>query len=107
MNSGFVTVYVTTGNRVEALAIARTVVTEKLAACANILGEVTSVYEWQGEVHEEGEVALVLKSRTELFDDLAARIRDLHSYDCPCIVAWPMEAGSQDYLSWVADQTRK
>jgi periplasmic divalent cation tolerance protein len=107
VNSAFVTVYVTTGNRVEALAIARTVVTEKLAACANILGEVTSVYEWQGEVHEDAEVALVLKSRTELFDDLCARIRDLHGYDCPCIVAWPIEAGSQDYLSWIVDQTRK
>ena len=107
MSTGFSTVYVTTGNREEALVIARTVVAEKLAACANILGEVTSIYEWQGEVHEDGEAALILKTRTELFGDLAARIRELHSYDCPCIVAWPIEAGSEDYLSWIGDQTRK
>ena len=107
MNEAFCTVYVTTGSREEARAIAHAVVSEQLAACANIPGEVTSVYEWQGEIHEDGEVALLLKTRKALFEDLASRIRDLHSYECPCIVAWPIEAGSDDYLSWVTEQTRK
>ncbi len=103
--SEFCTVYVTTGSDEEALKIARAVVAERLAACANILGPVTSVYEWQGEMREEGEVALLLKTRREHFDRLADRVRALHSYDCPCIVAWPIEAGTSDYLAWLRGQT--
>ncbi|RMF12252.1 MAG: divalent-cation tolerance protein CutA [Alphaproteobacteria bacterium] len=103
----FCTVYVTVGSEAQALEIARTVVNENLAACANLLGPVTSVYRWQGKTHEDAEVALLLKTRRVLFDALAERIRTLHSYDCPCIVAWPLEAGTADYLGWVRDQTRR
>lgn len=100
------TVYVTAASREEALKIVRTVVEERLAACANVIDGVTSIYHWQGEVEEEREVALMLKTRLSLFDALEARIRTLHSYACPCIVAWPIVAGSPDYLAWIAAETR-
>ncbi|RIK92773.1 MAG: divalent-cation tolerance protein CutA [Proteobacteria bacterium] len=100
------TVYVTAASREEALAIARQVVEERLAACANVIDGLTSIYHWQGEVEEEREVALLLKTRLSLFDALEARVRALHSYACPCIVAWPMVAGSPDYLAWIAAGTR-
>lgn len=103
--TGFCTVYVTAASEDEALKIARAAVADRLAACANVLGPVTSVYEWQGEPQEDREVALVLKTRSSLFDKLAARIKSLHSYETPCIVAWPIEAGTDDYLGWVGDRT--
>lgn len=103
--TGYCTVYVTAANKDEAMAIARVVVAERLAACANVLPTMTSVYEWQGDVHEDAEAAVLLKTRAALFDELAARIRDLHRYDCPCIVAWPIVSGADDYLGWVRDQT--
>jgi periplasmic divalent cation tolerance protein len=95
------TVYVTAASHGEAVSIARTVVAERLAACANILPAVTSVYHWQGQVQEDAEVALLLKTETRLFDRLATRIRELHSYDTPCIVAWPIVAGDAAYLAWL------
>lgn len=107
MSTDFCTVYVTCGNREEALALARAVVGERLAACANVLGAVTSVYEWEGKTHEDEEVALLLKTRRDLVQALTERIGALHSYDCPCVVAWPIETGADDYLEWVREQTEK
>ncbi len=99
------TVYVTTESEAEALMIARAVVGERLAACANILPSITAVYHWDGKVNEGGEAALLLKTRRALYDRLEARIRELHSYDNPCIVLWPIDAGSRDYLNWIDAET--
>lgn len=99
------TVYVTVGSRDEALRIARTVVGERLAACANLLSDITSVYRWEGKVEEAGEVALLLKTRAALYPQLEARLRTLHSYAVPCIVAWPIENGAEDFLGWIATET--
>ncbi len=81
--------------------IADVLVTERLAACVNILGAVRSVYRWQGEIERADEVAMIAKSRADLFDKLASRVRSLHSYDTPAIVAWPIVAGDKDYLDWI------
>lgn len=102
--TGYCTVYVTTASREEALGIARALVAEKLAACANILPGMTSVYPWQGQIQEDNEVALLLKTRADLFVVLAARIRALHSYDTPCIAAWPLVAGDAEYLAWIGGE---
>ena len=98
-------VYVTTGTRDEALVIARAVVTERLAACANVLGELRSLYWWDGQVQDEAETGLILKTRRELTEKLVARVRGLHSYECPCVVALPIEGGNPDYLAWIAAAT--
>jgi periplasmic divalent cation tolerance protein len=97
--------YVTTGSREEALAIGRAVVGERLAACANVLDGMTSIYWWQGALEQAGEAVLILKTRAELVERLTSRIRELHSYDCPCVVALPIAAGNPGYLDWIARET--
>lgn len=100
-------IYVTAGSRDEALAIAREIVNSRLAACANILAGTTSVYHWQGEVCEEEEVSLILKTRDDLVDRLVEKVRDLHSYDCPCVVSLPISSGNADFLDWIDSETIK
>ena len=100
------TIYVTTGSRDEGLAIGRELVAARLAACANVLGGVTSVYRWQGEVLEDTEAIVVLKTREDLVDALVERVKALHSDDCPCVVALPIVGGNADYLDWIIKETR-
>lgn len=99
-----VLVYVTTQSHDQALAISRRVVGEGLAACANILGGILSVYRWEGVVREEEEVALLLKTRRDLVDVLSERIRTLHTYDCPCVVAFDISGGNHAFLDWISAQ---
>lgn len=99
-----VLVYVTARSHDEALDIARTVVFEQLAACANILGAMTSVYRWQGAIHEDAEVALLLKTRRGLVEALSERIIQLHPYDCPCVVAIDISGGNPAFLEWITTQ---
>ena len=99
-------VYMTATDREEALRIGRVLVDERLAACVNVLDNMTSVYRWEGQVRQEGEAVLVGKTRAELVDALTERVRALHSYDCPCVVSWPIAAGNPAYLNWIRDETR-
>ena len=98
-------VYVTAADAVEAARIARAVVEERLAACANLLPSMRSIYRWQGEIAEDEEAVLILKTREALLEPLIARVTALHSYDCPCVVAWPLHAGNPPFLHWIAEQT--
>jgi periplasmic divalent cation tolerance protein len=93
--------YLTAANQAEAEKISRTLVEERLAACANVLGPIRSFYWWQGKVQDDSEVAFLLKTRTDLVDRVVARVKQLHSYTVPCVVTWPIEAGNPDYLAWV------
>jgi periplasmic divalent cation tolerance protein len=97
--------YVTAPSHDEALAIGRAVVAERLAAGANVIERVASVYWWQGRLEEAVEAVLILKTRAELVEPLTARINDLHSYECPCVVALPVSGGNRDYLDWIAAET--
>jgi periplasmic divalent cation tolerance protein len=97
--------YVTAPSRDEALAIGRTLVAERLAAGANVIDGVASVYWWRGTLEEAGEAVLILKTRAELIEPLTARINDLHPYECPCVVALPIVGGNRDYLDWIAAET--
>lgn len=99
-------VYVTAANEGEARKIGHALVEDRLAACANILPGVQSIYHWQGKITESAEAVLVLKSRSTLFPALEARIREMHSYSNPCIVSMPLAAGSQDFLDWVLHETK-
>jgi len=98
-------VYATAGDAAEALRIGRAVVEERLAACANIIDGMRSVYRWEGVVQEAGEAVLILKTTDDRLGALIARVKDLHSYDCPCIEALPVVAGNQGFLDWVANET--
>ena len=99
-------IYVTAPSREEAEKIAETVVTERLAACANILDGVLSVFHWKGQLCREHEAVLFLKTAEEREDELVARIRQLHSYECPCITVLPVESGDQAFLQWIKDETK-
>jgi periplasmic divalent cation tolerance protein len=90
--------------REDARRIARLLVEEKLAACVQIL-PIESFYRWEGKVQTEGELLLFIKTRTALFDTAMARIKAEHPYTVPEIVGWPLSAGHQSYLDWIADST--
>ena len=98
-------VYITAGSRGEAETIGRTLVEERLAACVNILGGMTAIYRWEGAVETAEEVAFIAKTRAALVAALAARVKALHSYDVPCVVALPAGPGNPDYLDWLRRET--
>jgi periplasmic divalent cation tolerance protein len=103
--TAIVTVYATFPSEEEARQIARALVEERLAACANVLGPCRSIYRWQGEVEEAEEVATLLKTRAELAEALIARLAELHSYDVPAAVVWPISKAWPAYASWVEAET--
>jgi periplasmic divalent cation tolerance protein len=87
----------------EAERIGRTVVEERLAACVNILGPVRSIYRWQGKIETVDETAAIFKTSQSEAGALVERIAGLHSYEMPCIVAWPIEKALPGYAEWVED----
>jgi periplasmic divalent cation tolerance protein len=99
-------IYVTTSTREEALGIARQLVESRLAACANVLPAVTSVYWWQDALQEDSEAVLIVKTRRDLVGEVTAKVKELHSYDCPCVVSIRLEGGNEDYFEWIAKETR-
>ncbi len=100
-----VLVYVTTPDLESARIIGRNVVEEGLAACANILGGMTAIFRWQGAIEEASEAILLLKTTQDCIDRLTTRLRDLHSYEIPCIVVLPISGGNPDFLAWIGTET--
>lgn len=100
-----VLIYVTAPNRHEAVRMGRTIVSESLAACANILDGMTSIFHWNGELQQESEVVLLLKTRAELSHQVVQRVQELHPYDVPAILVLPIEGGSTLFLSWLGEET--
>jgi periplasmic divalent cation tolerance protein len=97
--------YVTASSREEAQKIGRAIVEERLAACANIIDGMQSIYWWQGKLTEDKEAVLILKTRADLVDSVIERVRALHSYSVPCVVALPILAGNPAYLEWLKAET--
>jgi periplasmic divalent cation tolerance protein len=100
-------VYVTASDKDEALEIGRALVESRFAACANVHEKVTSIYRWDGQLHEDTEAVLIVKTRSELLDPLIAKVTAMHSYDCPCIVALPIHSGNPAFLEWIETETRE
>jgi len=98
-------VYMTAGSLDEAKSLGAMLVDERLAACANIIPGMISVYRWQGEVRNDEEVVLIAKTRADLAEPLVARVREVHSYDCPCVLVLPVETGNPAFLAWIAEET--
>ncbi len=103
--SAFLSIFITTASQEEASTIAHMLVEERLAACATILPHAQSVYRWHGKVEQAEECAIIAKTTAEKFDELQKRVKDIHSYECPCIVATPIVAGNDAYLKWVDENT--
>jgi len=98
-----VSVYAVFANAEEAERIGRTVVEERLAACVNILGAISSIYHWKGKIESADEVAAIFKTHHWRADALIARIAELHSYEVPAIVSWPIDKILGSYADWVED----
>ena len=97
---------VTAASVAEGERIATALVEERLAACANIVEGIGSIYWWKGKVEESSEALLFLKSREERLDALIARVRELHSYENPAIISFRILKGSEDYLRWIGEEVR-
>jgi periplasmic divalent cation tolerance protein len=100
----FGVVLVTVGSQSEAIALARSLVAQKLVACANLF-PIQSIYTWQGDLCEEQEWQLVLKTKLTLLDVLEKAIQAQHTYEVPEMIALPIVAGSGPYLQWLSQQT--
>ena len=100
-NPGVIVVLVTCPGQEVGEKIARTVVEDRLAACVNILPGLTSIYRWEGKVCRDAETLLIIKTRRSKFSALSSRVKALHPYSVPEVLALPVVAGSDSYLSWV------
>lgn len=100
-------IYVTVNNTAEAKALATALLEHQLIACANIFSPHQAIYQWEGQVCEETEVAMILKTSRCLYADVEAYIKERHSYECPCLVYWGVEGGYPPFLEWVENQVQK
>lgn len=100
-----VLVYVTAPDRDSARRMGRAAVEERLAACANIIDGMMSIFCWQGAIEEAAEAVLILKTVEGRVEALTRRLRALHPYDLPCVVALPIVGGNPDFLAWIATET--
>jgi periplasmic divalent cation tolerance protein len=102
---GELVVLVTVPNKDEGLRIARSLVSERLAACVNIIPGMESIYRWEARIAHDEELLLVIKTTADRFAELEVRVKDLHSYSTPEVIALEIRQGSPDYLKWLADST--
>lgn len=98
-------IYTTVGSEAEAEALARALVSEKLAACANILPPIRSIFRWQGKLSDEAEVAVLFKTRAARAQAAVKRIGELHSYDLPGIEVWAVEDAPARFRQWIEEET--
>lgn len=103
---GFVIVFSTAQNEEEAARIGKTVVDDGLAACCNIVPRIRSIYTWKGKIFDEPEVLSIYKTRASLFESLKTRIKALHGYEVPEIIAIDIKDGLPEYLSWINEVTK-
>mgnify|MGYP003576066871 CR=1 FL=1 len=105
--TAIVTIYATFGSDEEARRVARTLVEERLAACAHILAPCHSIYRWQGRIEEGGEVPVLFKTAADRAEALLARIGELHSYDVPAAMVWPIANALPAYAEWVVESVQR
>lgn len=99
-------VFVTTATHEEAANIADALVTERLAACVNIIPAIESIYRWEGEVKRDRESLMIIKTTAERYADLERRVKELHSYSTPEVVVLSIEGGSAEYLAWLRESSQ-
>lgn len=100
-------VYITAPDRDEAVKIAETLVSKKLAACANILNGVNSVYHWKGKIEKSEESVVIVKTTSELLEELTSETLKIHSYECPCVASFEISGGNENFLRWIEESVKK
>jgi periplasmic divalent cation tolerance protein len=101
-----IVVLVTCGSEEQAANIANSLVEDRLAACVNIISPIRSIYRWEGKTWDEKEWMLIIKTRKKNFEGLEKRVKSLHSYSVPEIIALPIIEGSESYLKWLEETTK-
>ncbi len=99
-------VYITTENREEAEKIGGLLVEKRLAACVNIIDGMRSMFWWEDALDQGQETILLAKTKESLVPELTEAVLAAHSYDCPCVVAWPIIGGNPEFIKWIHDETR-
>jgi periplasmic divalent cation tolerance protein len=102
-----IVVFITTSNEDEAVRIAGAIVEERFAGCVNIIKEIRSIYRWKGKIEDEKEVLMIAKTKKSQFAPLCSKVKELHSYTVPEIIAVPITEGSKDYLTWLDEVVGK
>lgn len=102
----FVVIYCTVPSKAEGKKIAKALIQDNLVACVNIIDKIESVFSWDGELCEEKEALMMIKTKKALFDKINALIKDLHSYNVPEVIALPIIEADETYLKWIAHETR-
>jgi periplasmic divalent cation tolerance protein len=105
MMTGYIIVFVTAASEEEAALIGKALVGERLAACVNIIPSIRSIYRWQSRIEDSQEVLLIIKTKSILFENLKKRVKELHSYSVPEIIALPLVDGDEQYLNWLSQET--
>ncbi len=105
--SDYILVFITAASPQEAEQLAKALIEKRLAACGNIIPEIRSIFWWKEVIETEQEVLLMLKSRAVLFPTIVNVVTSLHSYDIPEIIAVPITSGSENYLKWIDEETKK
>ncbi len=106
MSAKHLVVFITTSGNEEARKISREIVNNKLAACVNIVSNIHSVYLWKGGVEESSECLLIAKTLEEKFEKLINKVKEIHSYDVPEVIALPIVKGYEKYLRWIYDSLK-
>lgn len=101
-------IYITTADKAEAKKIGKKLIDEHLTACVNIIDGMESIYRWEGEVKEENECILIAKTPYHNVDKLTKQVKELHSYDCPCVISLQLseQEGNDEYQQWLIDETK-
>ena len=97
-------IYITTNDQEEAINIGEIIVKERLAACSNIISNMKSIYWWEGNLEKDDEAILILKTLEKNVDKIIKRVKEIHSYDNPCIIALPVLNVSDSYLQWIKEE---
>jgi len=101
----YIVVFITAGSHEEARMIGDTLISQRKAACVNIIPQINSLFRWEGKIEGDRESLLLVKTRAELFPEIVDAVKSIHSYDVPEIIALPIVEGSQDYLKWIGKET--
>jgi len=105
MHNNAIVIFITAGSMNDGEKIARALVEDRLAACCNIIPGIQSIYRWKGQVNQDQEVLLIVKSVVERIEDIKKRVRELHAYEVPELIVLTISDGLQDYLQWIEKET--
>jgi len=106
-NDKKIIIFITASSKEEAENIGRALVNERLAACCNIVDNISSIFRWEGKICRENEVLLLVKSSSSLFGDIVKKVKSIHSYDVPEVIAVPIKCGSEEYLNWIENEIKE